>query len=44
MARAMERIMMMQSTELAELLNGYRRFRKSGWATNRDRWAALQEG
>ena len=26
------------------LIDGYRRFRDTGWATNRARWAALREG
>jgi carbonic anhydrase len=29
---------------LDRLISGYRRFRDHGWATNRDRWAALGEG
>jgi len=33
-----------QSPELAELLAGYRRFRETGWAPERERWAALREG
>jgi carbonic anhydrase len=36
--------MIVPSTELAELLQGYRRFRQSGWAPNRERWATLREG
>lgn len=36
--------MIVPSTELAELLHGYRRFRQSGWAPNRERWAQLREG
>ena len=30
--------------ELAYLVDGYRRFRSSGWEPRRDRWAALKEG
>ncbi len=29
---------------LNNLLNGYRRFRENGWATNRERWERLREG
>jgi len=32
------------SSEFGRLVDGYRRFRKSGWASNRDRWATLGEG
>ena len=32
------------SLELAGLIEGYRRFRESGWETRRERWAALREG
>ena len=32
------------SDELAELLQGYRRFRESGWSPERERWATLREG
>lgn len=32
------------SLELAGLVEGYRRFRESGWNTRRERWAALREG
>lgn len=32
------------SLELASLIEGYRRFRKAGWAERRERWAALREG
>jgi carbonic anhydrase len=32
------------SPSLLHLLDGYQRFRESGWAPNRDRWAALREG
>ena len=32
------------STELAELLQGYRRFRERGWKPERERWAELREG
>ena len=32
------------STELSELLLGYRRFRENGWAPERKRWAELREG
>jgi len=36
--------MIIPSVELAELLQGYRRFRESGWAPNRERWATLRDG
>ncbi|MDL2351905.1 MAG: carbonic anhydrase [Pseudomonadota bacterium] len=29
---------------LNRLIEGYRRFRDNGWASNRERWAALREG
>ncbi|MFP5396273.1 MAG: carbonic anhydrase [Alphaproteobacteria bacterium] len=29
---------------LGRLIEGYRRFRSSGWAPNRDRWESLREG
>lgn len=29
---------------LGRLIDGYRRFRSSGWAPNRDRWESLREG
>jgi carbonic anhydrase len=32
------------STELAELLHGYHRFRERGWMPERERWATLREG
>jgi carbonic anhydrase len=32
------------SLELAGLIEGYRRFRETGWAERRERWAALREG
>ncbi len=32
------------SLELAGLIEGYRRFRASGWEPRRERWAALHEG
>lgn len=32
------------SPELKHLLDGYHRFRDSGWSRNRDRWASLREG
>lgn len=32
------------SLELAGLIEGYRRFRATGWAERRERWAALREG
>lgn len=32
------------SPSFARLVSGYRRFRKSGWAPNRDRWATLHDG
>ena len=36
--------MIVPSTELAELLQGYRRFREHGWSPERERWASLREG
>lgn len=36
--------MIVPSTELAELLQGYRRFRQRGWLPERERWASLREG
>ncbi|MEO6388676.1 MAG: carbonic anhydrase [Croceibacterium sp.] len=36
--------MIVPSTELAELLLGYRRFRETGWKPERERWASLREG
>jgi carbonic anhydrase len=36
--------MISSSVELAQLLRGYRRFRQSGWAPHRERWAALRQG
>jgi carbonic anhydrase len=36
--------MTVPSAELAELLQGYRRFRESGWSPERERWATLREG
>ncbi len=32
------------SLELAGLIEGYRRFRETGWAERRERWAALRHG
>jgi len=32
------------SLELAGLIEGYRRFRETGWAERRERWAALRQG
>jgi len=32
------------SLELAGLVEGYRRFRETGWEPRRERWAALKEG
>lgn len=32
------------SLELASLVEGYRRFRETGWADRRERWAALRQG
>lgn len=32
------------SLELAGLIEGYRRFRETGWSPRRERWAALREG
>ena len=40
----MARFMIEPSTELAELLAGYRRFREIGWEPERTRWAELREG
>jgi len=36
--------MIVPSTELAELLEGYRRFREQGWKPERERWASLRKG
>jgi carbonic anhydrase len=36
--------MIMPTLEMAELLQGYRRFRESGWKPERERWAELREG
>ncbi len=36
--------MIVPSTELAELLQGYRRFREHGWSPERERWATLRDG
>jgi carbonic anhydrase len=36
--------MIVPSTELAELLAGYRRFRETGWKPKRERWEELREG
>lgn len=44
MLRAMGLAMIVPSTELAELLHGYRRFREHGWKPERERWATLREG
>src|SRR5690606_11929647 len=44
MARAMASAMIVPSLELAELLQGYRRFREHGWKPERERWATLREG
>ena len=30
--------------DFAEMLAGYRRFRETGWAQQRDRWDELNEG
>ncbi|KRA83383.1 carbonic anhydrase [Altererythrobacter sp. Root672] len=35
--------MIVPTTELAELLQGYRRFREHGWKPERERWATLRE-
>lgn len=32
------------SPALSRLISGYRRFRQTGWSSNRDRWAALRDG
>jgi carbonic anhydrase len=32
------------SLELADLIEGYRRFRDTGWIPRRERWAALRDG
>jgi carbonic anhydrase len=32
------------SPELDRLINGYRRFRETGWTPNRERWRTLREG
>jgi carbonic anhydrase len=44
MPRGMGEFMIVPSTELAELLQGYRRFREQGWKPERERWATLREG
>lgn len=45
MARGMGRLMAIEpSLELAGLIEGYRRFRETGWAERRERWAALGHG
>jgi carbonic anhydrase len=36
--------MIVPSIELAELLQGYRRFREQDWKPERERWAELREG
>jgi carbonic anhydrase len=36
--------MIVPTVELAELLQGYRRFREQGWKPERERWATLREG
>ncbi len=33
-----------QTPELSELIEGYHRFRESGWKPERERWATLKEG
>lgn len=35
--------MIVPTIELAELLQGYRRFREHGWKPERERWASLRE-
>ncbi|MDP3908063.1 carbonic anhydrase [Novosphingobium sp.] len=32
------------SPELDRLIDGYRRFRETGWSPNRERWATLRDG
>ena len=44
MPRGMGNVMIVPTTELAELLRGYRRFREQGWKPERERWAELREG
>jgi len=44
MVRGMGSGMSATSEELAGLIAGYRRFRETGWAPERERWAALREG
>jgi carbonic anhydrase len=44
MARAMGATMSVPTTELAELLQGYRRFREQGWKPERQRWETLRAG
>jgi len=46
MPRAISRAMTTTtpSLELAGLIEGYRRFRETGWNPRRERWAALREG
>ncbi|MXO58875.1 carbonic anhydrase [Altererythrobacter salegens] len=36
--------MIVPTTELTELLHGYRRFREHGWKPERARWEALKDG
>ena len=43
MLRAIGGTMIVPSTELAELLQGYRRFREQGWKPERERWGTLRE-
>ena len=38
------RMAIIPSLELAGLVEGYRRFRETGWAERRERWAALRQG
>ena len=44
MPRAMGNWMSIPSTELVELLHGYRRFREQGWKPERQRWETLRAG
>ena len=44
MPAGMEAAMTETSEELAGLIAGYRRFRETGWAPERERWASLREG
>src|SRR5688572_23298309 len=44
MPRAIGLAMIVPTTELTELLHGYRRFREHGWSPERQRWETLRAG